>query len=563
MPELPQKVLSWLYNVLGTNEYHDVNRTYTDTRQVLSSTSTLRPRTDIYTFENGRSSLLLHITGTLPVLFRGTTYSFPISLWVPHVYPSEGPIVYVTPTREMVVRPGQYVSGEGRIYHPYLANWRADRSNLTEFTRILQDVFAQEPPVMSKREDIAKPPPPAPKFGGPPPLPPLPPELGRSSPTADQSRSQPLSSGQPPPPPPKPFESHTGLINAYQGGAPPVPSHPGRLPQARRPDSDHFSNGYPQSSQPYSPSGQYIPQRVNSLRSDEYRPATSDQRGGPPSSYERRDSAYPKNLPSEATAHSPGQYSPAQQRYQSQPVPSLPNPSLVPNSWESQPQKLPHQSLNPVRQSTYPGPSQVQPRPKPPEDLLTSPFDTPLPSQPSTAHIPAPPIPPNPEKDALLAAASRTLTQHLHSALASNAAFIPPLRAQNSALQATVQRLQQEQQALTSLDALLTSNEAILHKAMRDADECIQNAKHRTVPAVDEVLVAPTVVGEQLYELVAEEKACVDARGMLGRALDKGRVGSEDWVKRARGMAREEFLKRVIIKKCAKGLGLRTEEEWG
>lgn len=80
----------------------------------------------IVAFENGHSSLLLHITGTLPVLFRGTVYSFPISLWVPHLYPAEGPMAYVTSTKEIVVRPGQHVSGEGRIYHPYLANWRLD-----------------------------------------------------------------------------------------------------------------------------------------------------------------------------------------------------------------------------------------------------------------------------------------------------------------------------------------------------------------------------------------------------------------------------------------------------
>ena len=35
---------------------------------------------------------------------------------------------FVTPTKDMVVRPGQYVSGEGRIYHPYLAGWRGDVS---------------------------------------------------------------------------------------------------------------------------------------------------------------------------------------------------------------------------------------------------------------------------------------------------------------------------------------------------------------------------------------------------------------------------------------------------
>lgn len=35
---------------------------------------------------------------------------------------------YVTPAKDMAVRPGQYVSGEGRLYHPYLAEWREDVS---------------------------------------------------------------------------------------------------------------------------------------------------------------------------------------------------------------------------------------------------------------------------------------------------------------------------------------------------------------------------------------------------------------------------------------------------
>jgi hypothetical protein len=69
------------------------------------------------------SALLLHISGTLPVLFRGTTYRFPIALWVPHAYPSEAPLVYVTPTEGMMVRPGQHVDPQGKIYHPYLAGF--------------------------------------------------------------------------------------------------------------------------------------------------------------------------------------------------------------------------------------------------------------------------------------------------------------------------------------------------------------------------------------------------------------------------------------------------------
>lgn len=74
-------------------------------------------------YENGSSALLLLISGTLPVTFRGATYGFPVAIWVPHAYPRESPLVYVTPSQDMIVRPGQHVSGDGRIYHPYLAQW--------------------------------------------------------------------------------------------------------------------------------------------------------------------------------------------------------------------------------------------------------------------------------------------------------------------------------------------------------------------------------------------------------------------------------------------------------
>lgn len=74
-------------------------------------------------FENGFSALLLHIVGTLPVNFRGATYKFPIDVWIPTTYPLEPPIVYVTPTPDMVIRVGQHVTLEGRVYHHYLAHW--------------------------------------------------------------------------------------------------------------------------------------------------------------------------------------------------------------------------------------------------------------------------------------------------------------------------------------------------------------------------------------------------------------------------------------------------------
>lgn len=117
-----QHVLNWLYSVL-TSEYRDVNRAYNDVAQALSAYPSLAPRTDVHTFDNGTSALLVRLSGTVPVVFRGTTYRFPVDLWIPHAYPREPPLAYVVPTDQMLVRPGQHVDPQGRIYHPYLAGW--------------------------------------------------------------------------------------------------------------------------------------------------------------------------------------------------------------------------------------------------------------------------------------------------------------------------------------------------------------------------------------------------------------------------------------------------------
>lgn len=66
---------------------------------------------------------------------------------------------------------------------------------------------------------------------------------------------------------------------------------------------------------------------------------------------------------------------------------------------------------------------------------------------------------------------------------------------------------------------------------MVEADRVMEEARMRKVPDVDEVLVAPTVVGGQLYNLAAEEKGIADVMFVLGRALDKGRVGADVFVK--------------------------------
>jgi len=81
-------------------------------------------------------------------------------------------------------------------------------------------------------------------------------------------------------------------------------------------------------------------------------------------------------------------------------------------------------------------------------------------------------------------------------------------------------------------------------------------------PSIDDLLVAPTAVANQLYDLVAEERALGDTIFVLGRAVEKGRVSPQTFVKVTRGLAREWWLKKVLVRKCARGMGLDDGVGW-
>ena len=185
--------------------------------------------------------------------------------------------------------------------------------------------------------------------------------------------------------------------------------------------------------------------------------------------------------------------------------------------------------------------SQPQPQPRfqpqrrpPPPDLLSSPHEVTTPLQQSSASqnpISAPPIPPNPEKDALTSALSATLRSQLDHTIRENLSAIPPLIAQNQALRGAHARLQAETKQLSELETALSSNERILRDTTLEADRTMEMARQRTAPEVDAVLVAPTVVGSQLYGLCAEEAALRESLFVLTKGMDRGRMETDVFVK--------------------------------
>ena len=46
-------------------------------------------------------------------------------MWLLGSYPFKAPLVFVTPTSSMVIKEGRHVDHLGRVYLPYLTDWRS------------------------------------------------------------------------------------------------------------------------------------------------------------------------------------------------------------------------------------------------------------------------------------------------------------------------------------------------------------------------------------------------------------------------------------------------------
>ncbi|KAM0050142.1 putative ubiquitin E2 variant, ubiquitin-conjugating enzyme/RWD, steadiness box (SB) [Helianthus debilis subsp. tardiflorus] len=125
-------------------------------RQHLLSLSESHPslhhKTASFTHNDGRTLNLLQSDGTVPMLFQNVTYNIPVVIWLMESYPRHAPLVFVNPTRDMVIkRQHSFVNPSGLVSIPYLHNWIYPSSNLVDLVRNLSTYFASDPPLYSQR----------------------------------------------------------------------------------------------------------------------------------------------------------------------------------------------------------------------------------------------------------------------------------------------------------------------------------------------------------------------------------------------------------------------------
>lgn len=532
------QVVAWLNNVLSV-DYVDPVRTAQDTIAVLSKYPTLSPKTNVYIDEQGRPDLLLCLGGTVPVLIGRATYRIPVEIWVTKTYPgvsssssfSSPPVVmYVRPTPDMIVHPGNHVDTNGKCYHPYISHWSnggqdGNGSNLMGLIEVMINVFAKEPPVYAKPPDYREQQP------------------GSNSQIDQYHHHQQQQQVQSVQPPPVAHSTHPQVLATHQRNLstsstvipPPLPPHPTTTEQPLSIQNTGIQQPPPQTNQP--------PPQTNQLPPPPPLPPIPSEL-----QQEGHQNTFPNSQYSHPIPIQNVQYQQQQQHFQQQQPPPPPPPPAPPIPLD-------------IMDMTDPQEQQQQNASSPSSQLNSK---IPTTNSSSSPPPPPPPPPPNPHKQHLLSTISTKLSDiTLHT--------LQPMVAHNDTrvLQAREtlawmsRAVAHETTELERIAQASIENETILRAKIQQAKDVVMHqardleTKLDTNPKkIDEIVCAENVVHNQLYELVAEICAIDDTVYVLSKALDMGRISLDTFLKHSRSLGREQFMKRALVHKISTKLEL-------
>ncbi|KAJ7172514.1 UEV domain-containing protein [Mycena filopes] len=522
----------WLRDQVAS--YSAGERVFADVDSALARFPSLRPKSDVYTYDDGRTQLLLCVHGLLPIAFRGASYNIPIALWLTREYPREPPLPYVVPTTDMLVKPGPHLDVSGRSSIDYVQQWarKSEGCSLSALIDAMQAEFSRVPPVYAKPKDTAQ------VAQG-----------SRASPQPGQSFAQTQTpSPQPPVLPPKPQTPH----NTSQGASQAPQYHPQTQPSRSPPNASHA----PQYNAQYTPqyNQQSSPAPQNAPPAPQYQPQTSQTPQYTPQP-PPRSSGYP------GTPHANPSPQYAGATLAARPPPPLPlHPRADPGPPQYRPAPAPspphYQAPAPPAPWSPPAPPNFAalsppPAPTPAPNLLDeeAPGVTPHTSQAAVPGAPAPPRPPNPELLRLHAAVHAKLSSELASLGHALALDAERLRAHQADLLAGEPAIRDEMGRLEAVRDVCRTAAGRMRVAVEAAERNVADLKAKSNPEVDELVCSTTIVHNQLINLVAEDNAIEDTTFHLSKALNSGRIDLERFLRSCRLLAEEQFMKRALIEK--------------
>lgn len=500
----------------NVTSYVHKDRVFLDFDTALTRFSTLRPKSDVYTYDDGRTQLLLCLHGVLPISFRGASYNIPIAAWVTKEYPRQPPIVYVVPTQDMLVRPSKHVDVSGRCNIEYIQHWekKSEACNLSALLEAMQQEFSRGPPVYAKPKSTAVPSP-SPSHG----------------------------SGQPSPSPSSP--GHITIGNDRPALPPkPGPSASSPLPQKPMPA--------PHASPQYSSTANLLNRPPPPL------PSPHPQVTGPPTY--TRPSNYQHTVSNGTVLQPPGvPRDPA-------PPPDLNNrwsaPPAVPAAFnQSHASDTSSPALSQYPQGPLPPPLNLWPRPT--AATITTPNlldEETADSLPPAPQLPtaAPPRPPNPELLRLHAQVHDKISSELASLSQVMLLDAERLRAQQTDLLAGEPAIRDEMARLEAVRDVCSNVSSRLRNTVDQGERNIAELRRKGDPEVDELICSTSIVHNQLINLVAEDNAIEDTIYHLHRALNTGRIDLERFLRTTRVLAEEQFTKRALIEKIQLGVPMGT-----
>jgi len=159
------------YLKVNARNYTDISAVCKDIAKLCKTYKELRPKIETFTHNNGSQQSLINLTGTIPVFYKGRQYNIPIRVVILEKHPVMAPYVFVQPTSTMSIKQGRHVDANGKVYLPYLSEWKKGRHDLKGLIEILCTVFGQAPPVVANRNLApARPAQPPPQPTGQPPV---------------------------------------------------------------------------------------------------------------------------------------------------------------------------------------------------------------------------------------------------------------------------------------------------------------------------------------------------------------------------------------------------------
>ncbi|XP_048861112.1 tumor susceptibility gene 101 protein-like isoform X2 [Brienomyrus brachyistius] len=114
---------------------------------VICQYTSLKPVVDTYVFNDGSSSHLMCLTGTIPVCHKGMECTIPVCLWLLQSYPLHPPICYIQPTKSSRIVRSENVDGDGKVDLPYLQNWKPPLTDLYGLVQVMRITFGKELPL--------------------------------------------------------------------------------------------------------------------------------------------------------------------------------------------------------------------------------------------------------------------------------------------------------------------------------------------------------------------------------------------------------------------------------